>query len=65
MNPVLHWLATPEWSQVVKVLLHSLWQSAVIAALLAAAMRRVVSPHWRYRLSLLALVTIPITGIIS
>lgn len=65
MNALLHWLAAPEWSQLVKALLHSLWQGVLIAAVLAVLMRRVANPHWRYRLALLALVMIPTAGILT
>ncbi len=65
MNALLHWFTAPEWSQLVKTLLHSLWQGVLIAAVLALVMRRVTNPHWRYRLALLALVTIPVSGILT
>lgn len=65
MSPLLLWFAAPEWSQLVKTLLHSLWQGALLASVLALAMRRVVNPHWRYRLSMLALAAIPVAGIVT
>jgi beta-lactamase regulating signal transducer with metallopeptidase domain len=65
VNALLHWFAAPEWSQLVKTLLHSLWQGVLIAAALALVMRRVTNPHWRYRLAFLALVMIPASGILT
>jgi beta-lactamase regulating signal transducer with metallopeptidase domain/Flp pilus assembly secretin CpaC len=65
VNALLHWFAAPEWSQVVKTLLHSLWQGVLIAAMLALVMRRVANPHLRYRLALLTLVMIPASGILT
>ncbi|MFO1513438.1 MAG: M56 family metallopeptidase [Verrucomicrobiota bacterium] len=65
MNALLHWFTAPEWSQLVKTLLHSLWQGILIAVVLALAMRRVANPRWRYRFALLALVVIPTSGILT
>lgn len=55
MSPLLQWLTSPEWALVVKTLLHSLWQGALIAAGLALVFRRVANPSARYRIALVAL----------
>ncbi len=52
MNPLLHWLTSPEWTNVVGALLHSLWQGAIIALALAVLMRRLANPVTRYRCAL-------------
>lgn len=65
MNTLPHWFTAPEWAQLVTALLHTLWQGALIALVLALALRRVVNPHWRYRLALLALVLIPASGMLT
>lgn len=65
MNTILQWLTAPEWSQVVKTLLHSLWQGALIALALALLMRRLTSAASRYRCSLAAIAAIPLAGIVT
>ena len=55
MSALLQWFTSPEWAQVVKALLHSLWQGALIAVLLAIFLRRVSDPVARYRSALAAL----------
>lgn len=55
MNTLLHWLTSPEWALIVKALLHSLWQGALIAVGMALVFRWVVNPSTRYRLALAAL----------
>jgi beta-lactamase regulating signal transducer with metallopeptidase domain len=55
MNVLLHWLTTPEWAVVVKTLLHSLWQGALVAAGLALLLGRLQRPTVRYALALGAL----------
>lgn len=52
MNPLLRWLASPEWTHLVGALLHSLWQGAIIAIALAVLMRRLTNPVTRYRCAL-------------
>ena len=51
---ILQWLASPEWANIIKALLHTLWQGAIIAGLLVVALRRVDNPIARYRSSLAA-----------
>jgi len=65
MNTLLHWLTSPEWALVVRALLHSLWQGAVIAAGLALLLRCVHSPTLRYRLTLGGLATVVASAVIT
>lgn len=65
MNILLHWLTAPEWALVVKALLHSLWQGALIAMGLALLLRQVSSPMMRYRLTLGGLTTVVASAIIT
>jgi beta-lactamase regulating signal transducer with metallopeptidase domain/type II secretory pathway component GspD/PulD (secretin) len=65
MNALLNWLTAPEWVLLVKTLLHSLWQGALAALLLAIVLRRLTNPHWRYRAALTALAIIPLAGLIT
>lgn len=52
MNPLLHWLTSPGWTHVVAALLHSLWQGAILAVVLALGLRRLANPVARYRCAL-------------
>jgi len=63
MNPLLHWLTSPEWAHIVKALLHSLWQGAVITAALALLLRRITNPETRYRVMLAGLVLLVLTSV--
>ncbi len=65
MNVPLHWFTTPEWTQLVKTLLHSLWQGALVALALALAMRRLTNPRVRYRCSLAALAAILAAALVT
>jgi beta-lactamase regulating signal transducer with metallopeptidase domain len=65
VNPLLHWLTSPEWTQVVGTLLHSLWQGALIAIALAVLMRRLTNPVTRYRCALGMLCLLAIASIIT
>ena len=65
MNPLLHWLTSPEWTHVVGALLHSLWQGAIIALALAVLMRRMANPVTRYRCALVTLSLVIISGIVT
>ena len=65
MNPLLHWLTSPEWTHVVGALLHSLWQGAIIALALAVLMRRLANPVTRYRCALAGLGLVFIAGIVT
>src|ERR1035437_3941665 len=65
MSALLHWFTSPEWAQIVKTLLHSLWQGALIAVALAVFMRRLANPVSRYRCSLAALACVVVAGIIT
>jgi len=65
VNPLLRWLTSPEWTHVVSALLHSLWQGALLAIVLAIPMRRLTNPVTRYRCALGALGVIVIAGIIT
>src|SRR5450756_21779 len=65
MSTLLHWFTSPEWAQIVKTLLHSLWQGALIALALAVFMRRLANPVSRYRCSLAALACVVVAGIIT
>jgi beta-lactamase regulating signal transducer with metallopeptidase domain len=65
MNPLLHWLNAPEWTQLVAALLHSLWQGALLAILLAVLLRRLIQPRLRYYASLGTLGILVLAGIIT
>ncbi len=52
MNTLLAWFNSPEWTLLVKTLLHTLWQAGGLALLLWLALRRVTTPAARYRLTL-------------
>ena len=62
---ILQWLTSPEWENFVRALLHTLWQGAIIAVLLAFALRRVNSPTVRYRCSLAALGGMLFAGLVT
>jgi beta-lactamase regulating signal transducer with metallopeptidase domain/protocatechuate 3,4-dioxygenase beta subunit len=62
---ILQWLASPEWAQIVKALLHTLWLGALIALVLALVLRRVSNPMARYRCSMAALMAVVVAGLIS
>jgi beta-lactamase regulating signal transducer with metallopeptidase domain/type II secretory pathway component GspD/PulD (secretin) len=61
----LQWLASPEWANVVKALLHTLWQGAIIAVVLGFTLRRIENPISRYRSSLAALAGILLAGLVT
>ena len=61
----LQWLASSEWANIVKALLHTLWQGAVIAVLLGFALRRLDNPVARYRCSLAALGGVMLAGLVT
>ena len=65
MNTLLDWLTSPEWALIVKALLHSLWQGALIAALLAMYLRKASNPATRYRFALGAMVLLAASTIVS
>jgi beta-lactamase regulating signal transducer with metallopeptidase domain len=65
MNPLLHWLNAPEWTQLVAALLHSLWQGALLAILLAVLLRRLTQPRLRYYASLGTLGILVLASIIT
>ena len=65
MSSLLQWFTSPEWAQVVKALLHSLWQGALIAVVLAIFLRRVSNPVARYRSALAALASIVIATVVT
>ena len=65
MNSILYWFATPEWTQVVEALLHSLWQGALVAGVMALLLRKLTDPVLRYRASLVALATVVAAGILT
>lgn len=58
MNTLLQWLTAPGWVLVVKALLHSLWEGALVALVLAIVLRRVGNPAVRYRLALAGMVVV-------
>ncbi len=65
MNTFLHWLTSPEWTQTVKALLHTLWQSAAVAGALGLLLRRVADPVRRYRYALGALAVVLLAGLLT
>ena len=62
---ILQWLTSPAWVNVVKALLHTLWQGAAGAVLLGFALRRLNHPVVRYRCALAALGGVLLAGIIT
>ena len=62
---ILQWLASPEWANIIKALLHTLWQGAAIAVLLGFALRRLGNPAARYRCSLAALGGVLLAGMVT
>lgn len=65
MTSLLQWLTSPEWALIVKALLHTLWQGALLAAGLALLLRTTTDPAARYRLSFATLATLALTGLIT
>ena len=61
----LQWLSSPEWANIVKALLHTLWQGAVVAVLLGSALRQLHNPVVRYRSSLATLAAVLLGGLIT
>jgi beta-lactamase regulating signal transducer with metallopeptidase domain/type II secretory pathway component GspD/PulD (secretin) len=61
----LQWFTSPEWANVVKALLHTLWQGAIVAVLLGLALRRLENPVARYRCSLTALGCVVLAGLVT
>jgi len=59
------WLASPGWAQIVKALLHTLWQAAAVSALLGLTLRRSTNPLTRYRCSLGALAAVLVIGLLT
>jgi len=62
---ILQWLTSAEWTHIVKALLHTLWQGAVIAVGLGFTLRQLGNPVARYRLSLAALGGVMFAGLIT
>ncbi len=62
---ILQWLASPEWANLIKALLHTLWQGAIIAVLLGFALRRLDNSAARYRCSLAALGGVLLAGLVT
>jgi beta-lactamase regulating signal transducer with metallopeptidase domain/type II secretory pathway component GspD/PulD (secretin)/uncharacterized GH25 family protein len=62
---ILQWLTSPAWANVVKALLHTLWQGAAGAVLLGFALRRLNHPVARYRCALAALGGVLLAGIVT
>ncbi len=58
MSTLLQHLTSPEWTHVVKALLHTLWQASILAVLLGLVLRRLSNPAARYRCALAALVVV-------
>ena len=65
MNTLLPWLTSPEWALVVKALLHSLWQGALIATGVALLLRGISNPTARYRVSLAGLGAVFASAVIT
>jgi len=66
MNPL--WLASltsPEWTNVVKALLHTLWQGTILAIVLGLILRRLNNPRLRYRCTFATLVGVVLAGLIT
>jgi len=61
----LQWFTSPEWANIVKALLHTLWQGAVMAVLLGLALRRLDNPVTRYRCSLAGLAGVLLAGLVT
>jgi beta-lactamase regulating signal transducer with metallopeptidase domain len=58
-------LGSPEWANLVKALLHTLWQGMVLAGLLGLALRGAVNPVIRYRCALGALGGVVLAGLVT
>jgi beta-lactamase regulating signal transducer with metallopeptidase domain/uncharacterized GH25 family protein len=65
MNALLRWLTAPEWSAIVKALLHTLWQGALIAGLLSLVLRRSPRAATRYSLALASLAAVVGAGLFT
>lgn len=65
MNLLLQWVAAPEWAHAVRALLHTLWQGALAALILATILRSTRDPAARYRCSLGALGALLFAGVLT
>ena len=62
-NSLLQWLASERWSEIVQALLHTLWEGAIVAAVLFLILRRTVNPVTRHRSCLLAMAIVLLSGL--
>ncbi len=62
---IQQWLTSPECANIVKALLHTLWQGAAAAVLLSFGLRRMENPVARYRCSLAALGGVLLAGLVT
>ncbi len=62
-HAVLQWLASESWSEIVQALLHSLWEGAIVAAVLFLILRRAVNPVTRHHCCLLAMAAVLLMGL--
>jgi beta-lactamase regulating signal transducer with metallopeptidase domain len=63
MSALLQGFTSPEWTMLVKALLHTLWLGGITAMLLAATFRFCANPVIRYRCSLVALAAVMVAGL--
>src|SRR5262245_56161627 len=65
MNLLLQWFRSPEWQPIVKTLLHTLWQGAVVAVMLLVTLSRQRNPVTRYRSSFASMIGVLDTGVVT
>ena len=65
MNALIAWFDSPRWFAVLEVLAHTLWAGALSAATAALCLRWVRRAQGRYVVCLVALLTIPIAGVLA
>ena len=65
MNALIAWFDSPRWFAVLEVLAHTLWAGVLSAATAALCLRWVRRAQGRYVVCLVALLTIPIAGVLA
>ena len=63
LDGLMQSLASPGWSEVVQALLHTIWEGAIVAAVLFFILRRTVNPITRHRCCLLAMAAVVLLGL--
>src|SRR5579885_1367951 len=64
---ILEWFSNRTWEHLIAALLHTLWQGALLAALLAVAVRRLPAsrPDARYLVALAAQFGVLLAGLVT